>query len=232
MTSTTRTKTDEHLPDYRTTVLVCQSSRASALLSPEGLLGSIMATALLLFLLVSYPVQADATMKTENSLRAIKGWLQEHAPALERQLNPPASSKDIQRFENETGIALPASVRAAYEIHNGESRSSDGLFGTWRWLPLDEVAAYRQELLGTGESLANDAVPVLLSGGGDFYFVESVDAPGGESPVFEWWHEQPARDLVHDTFAAMLQDFAGALERGQYVFLPESLSGLIDKDDL
>ena len=187
---------------------------------------------LLLCLLVAHPLHADTRMETENSLTAIANWLQQHAPALENQLNPSASEEDIRRFESDNAITLPASVRAAYGVHNGEAPSSQGLFGTWRWLPLSEVAAYRQELLSTSEPLAQNAVPLLISGGGDFYFVESVDDPGHESPLIEWWHEQPARDVQFESFSAFLRNFASHLGRGRYVYLPDSLTGLIDRDDL
>ncbi len=198
----------------------------------KRILSQALGSALIICLLFSVPVRADVSMTTKDSLQAIKAWLEEHAPPLVRQLNSPASEDDIRQFESRSGIQLPASVRAAYRMHDGEDPSSQGLFGTWRWLPLDEVEAYRLEILSTGESLANNAAPVLMSGGGDFYYVESVDKPGLESPVIEWWHEQPTRDVRFDNFAALLHEFARGLERGQYVYLPDTLSGLIDKDEL
>lgn len=217
----------------RSLALARSGNGAKRPVPPNDLLNQIKAAALLLCLLACSTVYADdAVMTTENSLTAIKGWLHDHAPPLELLLNPAATEDDMRRFESGTGITLPASVRVAYAMHNGEAPSSQGLFGSWRWLPLREVAAYRQELLRTGESLAKNAVPILMSGGGDFYCVDSVDTPGRESPVFEWWHEQPTRDVRHESFATFLHEFASALERGQYVYLPDSLNGLIDKDEL
>ena len=43
-------------------------------------------------------------------------------------------------------ITFPRSVRDAYLVHNGEKRWSDGLFGTWRWLTLQEVVFHHNEL--------------------------------------------------------------------------------------
>ena len=188
----------------------------------------------LLLAFFSNAVQAESAMAmtVEDSLKTIRSWLQANAAPLNDELNAPASTDDISAFEAESGLTLPGSVRAAYAAHNGEKVSSDGIFGTWRWLPLDEVVANRQQLLESGAGWTGNAIPILLSGGGDYFFVESVDAENGESPVFEWWHEQPTRDAKYPNFAAMLENFAELLERGQYVYLPDELAGLIDRDDL
>jgi len=190
---------------------------------------------IVLFLaLFSNAIQAESTtaMTVENSLETIRLWLEANAAPLNNELNLPASTEDVSAFEAKAGLILPSSVRAAYAVHDGEKVSSDGIFGTWRWLPLDEVLSNRQQLLESGISWSGSVIPVLLSGGGDYYFVESVDTETGESQVFEWWHEQPTRDSKHPSFAAMLENFAELLEQGQYVYLPDELTGLIDRDDL
>ena len=189
----------------------------------------------ILFLaLFSNAIQADSTplVTVEDSLQTIRLWLQTNAAPLFDELNQPATKEDISAFEATTGLILPRSVRAAYALHNGEDVSSHGIFSTWRWLPLDEVISHRQQLLESGIGWTDTVIPVLLSGGGDYYFVESVDTELGESQIFEWWHEQPTRDAKYASFAAMLKNFADHLERGQYVYLPDELAGLIDRDDL
>lgn len=176
--------------------------------------------------------QAMHESTVETSLSTVRTWLQANAAPLVKQLNPPASADEIDRFETQSGVTLPNSVRAAYAVHNGESQSSQGIFGTWRWLPLDEVRASRQQLLETGLDLATGAIPILVSGGGDYHYVESVGTGSGESEVFEWWHEQPEREVEYANFATLLAEFAAQLEQGRYVYMPDELVGLIDRDDL
>ncbi len=167
-------------------------------------------------------------MSLESSFEAVRGWLQSNAPELIDLLNPPATDKSFADFENQTGFVLPRSVRAAYAIHNGEKGSSQGMFGAWRWLPLYEVIAIRRQPTEFGINLTDTMIPIFVSGGGDYYYVEAVQTPSEDSEVMEWWHENPTRDVKHSSFAAMLNDFVTALRSGQYVYLADGFVGLID----
>lgn len=71
-------------------------------------------------------------------------------------------------------------------------------------------------------------IPVLISPGGDALYVES----GPESEIIEWWHERPSRDVKHDNFKEFLHWFANELQEGEYVYLPEDVSGLVEKSEL
>ena len=178
------------------------------------------------------PSQADPNMKVETSFETIRLWLQTNAAPLYDEFNPPASAEEIHAFESQAGVTLPRSLRAAYSIYNGEKGTTNGIFGAWRWLPLNEAMSHRQYLLESGLSLAAGAIPVLISGGGDYFYAESVESARNDSEIMEWWHEQPGRDVKYKSFAAFLAEFAELLERGQYVYLPDEFVGLIDRDDL
>ncbi|MHC4302030.1 MAG: SMI1/KNR4 family protein, partial [Planctomycetota bacterium] len=71
--------------------------------------------------------------------QTIETWLAENAPPVLRTLNPPATPDEIVSLEQALGVRLPPSVRATYAIHDGESSTSDGLFGLWRLLPLGQA---------------------------------------------------------------------------------------------
>ena len=176
--------------------------------------------------------QSDSAMSVELSLENVRLWLQANAEPLNQKFNFPATAAEIAAFERQSEVTLPISVRAAYAVHDGEKPSSQGIFGTWRWLPLNEVKAILQQPREFGISLTADMIPILASGGGDYLYVESTTGKSAESEVIEWWHEQPTRNVRHATFAAMLQQFAESLRRGQYVYLPNELVGLIDKNEL
>lgn len=174
----------------------------------------------------------DPDLSVKTSFESILVWLQSNAPELVDEFNPPAAEPELAAFENRTGLMLPRTVRAAYAIHNGEKNTSQGIFGGWRWLPLDEVSTIRHNPTAYGIELAEAMIPVLVSGGGDYFYVEAASTPSEISEVIEWWHEDPVRDVKHVSFAAMLKAFFNDLESGQYVYLPNEFVGLIDQDDL
>jgi len=122
---------------------------------------------------------------------------------------------------------MPASIRAAYLIHNGEKSDSDGIFGLWRWLSLQDMC---QEFQALKEHKDSDAtrIPILASPGGDILYAES----GPESEIIEWWHENPSRDVKYSNFKAYLGWFHKKLKEGGYVYLPNELSGLVDESEL
>lgn len=180
----------------------------------------------------------------EQTFNQIQAWLAEHAPSLNKHFNPAAKPVQIAKLETKIGCVLPDSVRAAYLLHNGESSDSHGLYGTWRWLPLDEVLAIdaEQRLIEAeyqfGDFTPGLMIPVMQSGGGDLYYVESCGHPdaaqpaGNESEVLEWWHEQPTRNVIAPSFAGLWQQFYLDLQAGKYVYKPDYLEAMIDVDEL
>jgi len=151
-------------------------------------------------------------------------------------LNPLATEAEIAAVEKTLGVRFPKSVRDTYLIHNGESQESDGLFGLWRLLPLDEVVTKSNELAELSRQYEfHDFDPSLmipiLESSGDFYCVES-SAAGEETPVVEWWHESPSHEIKSPSFGEFVEAFIEKLNRGGYVYRPNELKGLIDIDDL
>lgn len=184
------------------------------------------------------------TQSVAASFALIEAWLETHAPTLKSYLNPPATPEQISLFEKQLTCRLPDSVREAYGLHDGESSASNGLHGTWHWLPLAEVQAVIAEhrLIEAeyhfGDFVPELMIPIMQSGGGDLYYVESCIHPaaaaqtGAESEVIEWWHEQPTRVVIAPSFAGLWQKFAEDLETGAYVYRPDYLDALIEADEL
>ncbi len=160
-------------------------------------------------------------------LSAVSAWLERNACPIKSNLNGAASESDIKDIESELNIQMPATLREAYLIHDGEKSDSDGIFGLWRWLSLCDM---KKEFHLLKEHKDSDAVriPILLSPGGDILYAES----GPESEIIDWWHENPSRDVKHVNFKAYLQWFVNSLHEGGYVFLPDEMSGLVDKSEL
>lgn len=171
----------------------------------------------------------------DSAFAYLESWIEENAATLQSNLNPPATLEDINKTEKALGLTFPQKVKDAYLIHNGESKTSDGLFGCIKWLSLDEVIRLHAEYAGfeakddLGVFNADVIIPLFQSGGGDLYYVES----GPTSELKEWWHEQPTKEIViSKDLEAFFIEFVQKLKNGQYVFIEDDLSALIDKDDL
>ncbi|MGF1472557.1 MAG: SMI1/KNR4 family protein [Rubrobacteraceae bacterium] len=175
-------------------------------------------------------------MAVSESWRRIEDWLKEHAPELASLLNPPASREKISGAEKALGVVFPPSLAESYLVHDGESKASDGVSGLWRWFSLDEIVAQNEEMklieraYAFGDYEPGLMIPIMEDGGGNLLYVETTAA--GETPVIEWHHEEPVRDVKYDSFGAMLEGFAGRLEAGDFLLRTGVLMGLVDKDDL
>ncbi|AFO57637.1 SMI1/KNR4 family protein [Natrinema sp. J7-2] len=166
----------------------------------------------------------------------VREWLETNAPDLTDVLRPGATDADISRAESGVGLAFPPSVRESYRIHNGQEPGTFGLFGGWQLLPLTDVVREwekQREIerdFEFGHWDPDAAIPIIADGGGNFLYVEHAP-DGAETPVIEWWHEDPTRDVQASSFAAYLDAFLDALEASEYVYLEDD-AALVHEDDL
>lgn len=70
--------------------------------------------------------------------------LMQKAPELAASLRPPASEQQLKEAQAAFGLELPVDVWSAYRQHDGCERTDhfpalNRLFGTCRWMPLDEA---------------------------------------------------------------------------------------------
>jgi cell wall assembly regulator SMI1 len=180
----------------------------------------------------------------------IDAWLGRNAPDILDTLEPGATEKMIQDFEQRTGLKLPPDLRASYRRHDGADESD--LFPA---LERDEMGyslltlsqAFRDWRLhakrnkggpgnapddfdcdrGVRREYWNDGwIPVATNGGGDYHCVDLGPAPGGTAgQVIEWRHETNERRLVARSWARWLKDVADGLEDG--TFACEEGSGIV-----
>lgn len=174
----------------------------------------------------------------QELLEEVHDWLRLNAPPLLENFNPPASREQITKAEAELQVTFSESLKQLYSIHDGESESSDGIFGAWKWLPLSKMISRQKQLIqldkayGFGDFKNGLIAPLIESGGGDFLYVESVSESKEECEILEWQHEMPRRDVKFASLRAFLENFVSDLKAGKYVYLPEHLNALIDRDDL
>ncbi|UJR27437.1 hypothetical protein I4U23_008726 [Adineta vaga] len=165
-------------------------------------------------------------MSISESFVRIESWLSNNAPTLLRQLNKPGSSiPELDKAESILGAKFPPSVREAYTHYDGESSESTGLFGSWRWLPLREIIEWNDEQKQNVQKYhlidfkPSFMIPLLelTTTNNDLRYVETSGDDGQEeTPVIEWNHTRPVRDIKYGSFANYLSTFAERLELGEY----------------
>jgi cell wall assembly regulator SMI1 len=175
-------------------------------------------------------------MDVSHAWRRMEAWLSDNAPVILENLNPPAWAVDVQKAEAALGVRLPPSLVAAYFVHDGESRRSSGMFDGWRWFSLKEVIGQNDFMIGIermsafGDYTPGLMIPIMEDMGGNMLYVETSADGKEETPVIEWWHERPTRNVRYPSFGHMLSHFAGRLEKGDYVMRHSAkLPGLIDR---
>lgn len=176
-----------------------------------------------------------AVVDNASAFEFLEKWISENASPLQSNLNPPATLDQIIEVEEHLGVKFPQKVINAYLIHNGESADSDGLFGCIKWLSLEEIIRVHSDYFQIekeyqfGNINTDVIIPLFQSGGGDLYYVES----GSSGELIEWWHEQPAtRNVISNSIETYFIEFVQKLKSGQYVYIENELSALIDKNDL
>lgn len=145
-------------------------------------------------------------MSVSESFVRIESWLSKNAPNVLHLNKPISSTKAIDKAESILGAKFPPSVREAYTFHDGESIESKGLFGGWRWLPLHEVIQWSEEQTqhmhkqSFADFKPSFMIPLFVwtANMSDLRYVETSDDDGSEeTPVIEWNHLEPTRDVKY-----------------------------------
>lgn len=166
----------------------------------------------------------------------VREWLETNAPDLKSLLRPGATDAELSKTEATLGLDFPPSVRESYRVHDGQEPGTFGLFGGWRLLPLTDVLREWEKQREIERDFEFDqwdpktAIPIMDDGGGNFLYVEHAP-DGSETPVIEWWHENPTRDVKAPSFEAYLDAFLDALDAGEYLYLEDD-GALVHEDDL
>jgi cell wall assembly regulator SMI1 len=63
--------------------------------------------------------------------RRIERWLESNAPKVLDTLQAGATAHEISHIENLLEVDLPESVKASYQIHDGQINKSQGLIDDW-----------------------------------------------------------------------------------------------------
>src|SRR5262245_51589031 len=151
-------------------------------------------------------------------------WLAANRPDYYALLQPGASDADLDAFEAQFSVKLPAAFRAIYRWRNGqEAMSSAPLQGNRSFCTLDEVASTKDMLDGMIGCDFDDPrywrrgwVPFLHNGGGSYLCLDLAAEDGGQSgQLVGFWKRDEDRPVEFPNIEAWLADLVTLMETGE-----------------
>ena len=152
----------------------------------------------------------------------IDAWLAKKAKRIRKAMAGGATAEQIAAAEGRLGVALPADVRASWQIHDGGDESD--LFPSsepddmgYSLLSLEEVVEATASRRGH-ERWNPNWLAVATNGGGDYQAVDL--SPDGRTAgrVIEVSHETGTVTVLAPSWAARLADLADGLEAKRYKY--------------
>lgn len=157
-------------------------------------------------------------MKT--ALERLDQWFAQHRKPFRKNLQPGASSAELEALHKSIGRPVPDSLRKLLAWHNGQGEDYVGYFENhWLLMSAETIAAAKQELdAGVVDGWKKEWIPFLDDDGGDYLVIDSTQAAG---PVLAFYPGQAQADKVAASLDAWLEAFAKAVEAGEYFEEPE-----------
>ncbi|TXI94619.1 MAG: hypothetical protein E6Q34_04425 [Burkholderiaceae bacterium] len=184
--------------------------------------------AILLACVVPFSATAENTSDASSAYEwmHIRAWLKKNYTQHLALLNPSATDKNIESAQVRLGYSIPSELIAVLKINNGESLGSQGLFGTWKFLSIEDQVKEYKILLADDRFPRRRYLPFLISGGGDYYCIDLSN-----HKVIEWSNELGMNGVRASGFAEFLRLFSTDLKKGRYIKVHD-IHGLVDKEDL
>ena len=178
------------------------------------------------------------TLPTSDSFLKIKNWAENHAPGITFQ--SPAKAAALKNFREKSGLSLPEDLRELLLLADGETRSSAGMIGNWRLMPIAEIQAAWGLLnkinhKGAFSSLEPKPspyirrdwwhpawIPFISSDHGDYFCLDTFPPdPDRLGQVILFMQAQPDRYLIAASLRAWLDRVWRDLNSGRYHFESE-----------
>ncbi len=174
-----------------------------------------------------------------DSFNRIRDWAHDNAPGV--TLRPPADPAAINNFAAKSGLLIPDDLRCTLLTADGETRTSAGMIGNWRLLPIAEIQGTwglltKLEAKGafTGQEPETPPylhhawwhpawIPIVESGAGDFFCLDSdPPEPDRTGQVLLFLRDRPERSLVAGSLRAWFDRIARDLAAGMYAWDAEN----------
>jgi cell wall assembly regulator SMI1 len=168
----------------------------------------------------------------------IQTWVKQNAPDI--TFRPPVSPEALGNFSNKSGQPLPQQLQNILNITDGEAKTSAGMIGNWRLMPINEIQAAwgllskLQEIGAFDGFEPNNApyirkawwhptwIPIVSSDTGDYFCVDTAPPePKREGQIILFLRDRPERVLVATDLSNWLDRIAHDLAQGHYKYHPE-----------
>jgi len=180
----------------------------------------------------------------------IEKWLAENTPEDLIVLNGGASDEEVKNLEEHLSVTFPDDVKTFYKIHNGQSDDGPYLLDGRELLSLERIKDewdVWKELLDGGdfEDVESEPeagirkdwwnekwIPLTYDGSGNHDCLDlAPDNSGTSGQIISFWHDDPDRNIVANSFREWLENYADDLEAGLYVYSDE-YGGVVRKEDI
>lgn len=177
------------------------------------------------------------TQPIERSLAYFQNWAAQFAPSI--VFRPPVKPAALENFREKSGLPLPDDLIQYLQITDGEPRTSAGMIGNWRLMPLLEIQAAWGLLAKLAEKGAfSDRtpekspyirgawwhpswLPVVTNDTGDYFCLDTNPPdPNRFGQVLLYLQNQPQRPLIAGSLTAWFDRIARDLADGLYSFDP------------
>jgi len=160
----------------------------------------------------------------EELIERMDRWLAANRPDYYALLQPGVSDAQLDAFEAQFSLKLPAAFRQFYRWRNGqEPTSSAPLQGNRSFCTLEEVASTKDMLDGMIGYDFDDPrywrrgwVPFLHNGGGSFLCLDLAAEDGGRpGQLIAFWKRNDDRPVEFPSIEAWLTDLVESMESGE-----------------
>lgn len=158
-------------------------------------------------------------------LEEIDLWIRSNRPGYYAELQPGVSDEQLNRFEQQFSVKLPAAFRELYRWKNGQPNScSDSFVENRMFTPLEDMAETKKELdamIGTDfedpTTWRRGWIPFLSNGGGDHLCLDMGAEDGGAiGQLIAYWHADEDRPIEFPSTEAWLQEISGQMKDGTF----------------
>jgi cell wall assembly regulator SMI1 len=160
----------------------------------------------------------------EALIERMDRWLAANRPDYYAVLQPGATDAELDDFEAQFAIKLPAAFRTLYRWRNGQDEmSSASLQGNRSFCTLAEIASTKDMLDGMIGSDFDDPrywrrgwVPFLHNGGGSYLCLDLAAEDGGRAnQLIGFWKRDEDRPVEFPSVEAWLADLIESMEAGK-----------------
>lgn len=156
----------------------------------------------------------------------LEAWLLAHEAKTLADLNPPATTAEIQEVERKLGYGLPSGYLECLKVHAGQQGKAKWLFDGNEFLSVQNVMlswGAWNDLVEGGDFdglkpkpeeeiqpvwWSRSWIPFASNGGGDFLCLDMAPASSGRpGQVIEIFHDFPSRKLVATDFSCWFTKF-------------------------